>query len=202
MKTTTCSYTQTPGIGFTANALEPTINQAILQLEDTIGWSWYGWTKECFDCHLVYLPIQEGDYHCAIVSSTFPYELEARRDSDGLTVKKTVDMGHRGTYAAAIDSQTMDINITTVQDPVSSTEVWGPLVSLLAVLCLFVVPNFNIPSFFPFFLFFSFIFFFSFFFSVQRSCTINVAIRPDSPSNQAAKIYMKNLFLQKLRRAR
>jgi hypothetical protein len=33
----------------------------------------------------------------------------------------------------------MHISIRTVEDPVPSTEIWGPLVTLVVVLCLFVV---------------------------------------------------------------
>lgn len=142
-----CSYTQVPDKGFTDNAQTPTINQAVLRLSDKSGWSWYGWTDECFNCNLEYLPIQDDEDRCAIISSTFSYNLEARRDSDGQIVKKTIEVGHRGTYSASLDDS-MTITLDTLGDPVANSEIWGPLVTLVVVMLASVVDFFLLSFFF------------------------------------------------------
>jgi len=113
----------------------PTINQAVLSLSELPdGWAWFGWTSECFDCDtLPPLPVAKGNASCSLVSATFPFTIEARSSSTGQVVRSSLDLAQRGGYTVSLSTEASAIQLETTYNPVAMSEIWGPLVTLLAV---------------------------------------------------------------------
>jgi len=139
-----CAYSQH---SYLDKAELPNINQALVSFEELPddGWSWFGWTGECYDCFLAELPKSVDSWpagsSCALVRATFPYHVEARDSSTGKAIKKTLNLGQRGHYALTLDSsvefpEDMIISMKTIADPVSGSEIWGPLVTVVAAALL------------------------------------------------------------------
>jgi len=113
----------------------PTINQAVLSLSELpAGWAWYGWTSECFECEMLPpLPVAKGNASCSLVSATFPFTIEARSSSNGQVVQSTLNLEQRGGYAVSLAAGASAIQLETTYKPVAMSEIWGPLVTLFAV---------------------------------------------------------------------
>jgi hypothetical protein len=53
---------------------------------------------------------------------------------DGLAVRSRLHLGQRGGYAVSLSADASAIHLETTQAPVAASEIWGPLVTLVAVL--------------------------------------------------------------------